>query len=165
MQKFLTTKAEDPGNVKLPQFDPFLYEQASFVFRNSDILGGSFTVKNIKVYGISKTQVKRVKTSFNTTSIQLLAEVLLPKLFQSGQYKSNFTLRSFKLQSQGQYNSTMKNVAMKWLIKGSTRNVNGRQIMYIDRFDAIPDPADVKFSITGLFPDKELSEFNAKIIP
>lgn len=158
IQKFMTTKHENTENFIYPQFDPFFYEQASFVFRNSDILGGTFTVKNIKMYGFSKCQVMRVKTTFNSTAMQLLAEVNFPKLFQSGQYKSNFTLRSFKLQSQGQYNTTMKDVSMKWLIKGSTVKINEEEYLKVNRFDAIPDPADVKFSIAGLFPDKPLSE-------
>lgn len=159
MEKFLTSKHDNTENFEYPQFDPFFYERATFNYRNSDILGGTFTVKNIKMYGFSRSQVKRVKTFFNSTSMQILAELNIPKMFQTGQYKSNFTLNAFKLQSHGQYNLTMKDVAMKWLIKGSTEIINDQQIMKINRFDAIPEPADLKFSVTGLFPDQELSEW------
>lgn len=154
----MTSKHDNTDNFKYPQFDPFFYEKATFNYRNSSILGGTFTVKNIKMFGFSRSKVMRVKTNFNTTSLQILAELSVPKMFQMGQYQSNFTLNSFKLESQGQYNLTMKDVAMKWLIKGSTKTIDGQQIMKINRFDAIPQPTDLKFSVTGLFPDQELSE-------
>lgn len=160
IEKFMTSPHEKTENFDFPSFDPFIISSATFKYRNTGLYGGIFTVKNIKTYGFANPNAKvmRVKTNFTDSSFQLLAEFNFPKIHQTGNYKSNFTLNVFHINSQGQYNATLKDVTSKWYIKGKVEEIDGKKIMKIYRFDAIPDAKDVKFSIGGLFPDPELSK-------
>jgi hypothetical protein len=159
IEKFMTTPHQNTDDFEFPSFDPFTLASATFKYKNTGLYGGTFTVKNIKTYGFSQAKVLRVKTNFTDSSFQLLAEFNFPKVHQTGSYRSNFTLNVFHIQSQGQYNATLKDVNTKWYIKGKVEEVGGKRYMKIYRFDAIPDAKDVKFSVSGLFPDPELSMF------
>jgi Haemolymph juvenile hormone binding protein (JHBP) len=86
------------------------------------------------------------------------ADLFFPKIFATGSYKSNMTFNAFRLHSKGQYNVTMKDVTGRWNIKGKLEKVDGEDYMKVYKFDLDPEANDMKFSVSGLFTDENLSE-------
>lgn len=149
---------------EFPSIDPFFYDAVTFKYKNSNILSGDFTLRNVNTYGMSRGQVKDVKSEFTDESMTLQAELLFPKIFTSGNYKSNMTFNLIRLQSKGQYNVSMIDVKAKWNIKGKLETINGEKFMKINSFDILPEANDMKVSVSGLFQDATLSEFMIKLL-
>lgn len=118
---------------------------------------GTFVVKDVKTYGMSRAKILKVKSNFPKDEMNIQAELIFPKLFSTGYYTSDMTLSAFQLNSKGQYNVTMKNVKVKWTIKGKLQKIDGEDYMKVYSFDVIPDAEDMKLSVSGLFPDESLS--------
>lgn len=106
---------------------------------------------------MSRGKVRSVKSDFDNGQMTIQAETFFPKLFSSGAYNSNMTFNAFKIQSKGQYNITMKDVVAKWNIKGKLENINGEDYMKVHYFDILPEANDMKISVSGVFPDENLS--------
>lgn len=132
----------------------------TFSYKNSNLLSGSFTLKDVKTYGMSRCTVKDVKSDFTDDEMTIQADIFFPKIFATGDYKSNITLNAFRLQAKGQYNVTMRDVNAKWNIKGKLENVDGEDYMKVYKFDIDPEATSMKISVSGLFPDENLSMFN-----
>lgn len=143
----------------MPSIDPFSYDSVTFNYKNSELLVGSFNLKDVKTYGMSRGKVESVKSEFTDDEMTIQADLFFPKLFSTGSYKSNMTLNLFKLNSKGQYNITLKEVKAKWNIKGKLeKDDDGELYMKIYKFDILPEANDMQISVSGLFPDEKLSE-------
>lgn len=163
MQVFLPSLRKKTENFDFPSVDPFTYDSVTFDYKNSNVLSGSFTVKDVKTYGMSRGKVKNVKSDFTGDNMTINADLFFPKLFSTGKYKSNMTFNSFRIASKGQYNITMKDVKAKWNINGKLETVDGEKYMKVYRFDILPEANDMKISLSGLFPDAALSELIDKV--
>lgn len=159
IQTFLPALRTKVPNIDFPPVDPFSYETMTFNYKNSNLLSGSFTVTDIKTYGMSRLTVKKVVSNFTNDEMSIEADVFFPKLFSTGDYKSNMTFNLFQLHSKGLYNVTMKDVVGKWNIKGKIEKIDGEEYMKVYKFDLDPEANSMKFSISGLFPDETLSKF------
>lgn len=159
IQTFLPALRTKIANIDFPAVDPFSYETMTFNYKNSNLLSGSFTVTDIKTYGMSRLTVKKVVSKFVDDEMSIEADLFFPKLFSTGDYKSNMTFNLFQLHSKGLYNVTMKDVVGKWNIKGKLEKIDGEEYMKVYKFDLDPDANSMKFSISGLFPDETLSKF------
>lgn len=142
-------------SLNFPALDPFTYDSVTFNYKRSDLFGGTFTVRDVKTYGMSRGKLLRLKSNITDDTMSITAEVQFPKLFSTGDYTADMALNAFKLESKGQYNVTMKDVVAKWNIKGK---VNGEGYMNIHKFDIVPDAKEMKLSVSGLFPDPALSK-------
>lgn len=149
---------EKVENLGLPALDPFTYDSVTFDYKGSELLGGTFTVRDVKTYGMSRGKVLRLKSNITDDTMSITAEVMFPKLFSTGDYTADMSFNAFKLASKGQYNVTMKDVIAKWNIKGKVSKIDGEDYMKIIKFDIIPDAKDMKLSVSGLFPDPALSK-------
>lgn len=158
MQVFLPSLRRKTVNFDFPAVDPFTYDSVTFNYKNSNLLSGSFTVRDVKTYGMSRSNVKNVKSDFTDDEMTINAELHFPKIFSTGKYKSNMTFNAFRIESKGQYNITMKDVTAKWTIKGKQETVDGEKYMKVFKFDIVPVANDMKISMSGLFPDETLSE-------
>lgn len=153
---------QKPENIDFPPVDPFTYESLSFNYKNSNLLSGGFSLKDVKTYGMSKCTVNSVKSEFTSDEMTIQADIFFPKIFSTGDYKSNMTFNAFRLHSKGQYNITMRDVTGKWNIKGKIEKVDGEDYMKVYKFDLDPEANSMKLSISGLFPDENLSKFKIK---
>lgn len=159
IEAFLPTLRNKKDSLQLPSVDPFSYDSVSFSFKNSDLLVGGFNLQDVKTYGMSRGKVENVKSEFIDDEMTIRANLFFPKLFSTGNYKSNMTLSLFRLKSKGQYNITMKEVKAKWNIKGKLEKENdGETYMKIYKFDILPVANEMQISASGLFPDEQLSE-------
>lgn len=164
MQEFLPTLRTKTENIDFPPVDPFTYDSVTFNYKNSNLLNGGFTVKDVRTYGMSRGKVRSVKSDFTDDEMTIQAEMFFPKIFSTGNYKSNMTFNAFKIESKGQYNITMKDVVGKWNIKGKLEKIDGEDYMKVYKFDILPEANDMKISVSGLFPDEALSRFIVRLI-
>lgn len=160
IQTLLPELRKGHDNIDLPPIDPFVYDSVSFNYKNSQLLTGQFTLKNVKTFGMSRGKVQSVKSDFTDDEMTIHADVFIPKIFSTGNYKSNMTFNAFKMEAKGQYNVTMKQVTAKWNIKGKLVSIDGEDYMNIYHFDITPEANDMKISVSGIFPDENLSECN-----
>lgn len=147
---------QKPDSIDFPQVEPFLYDTVTFKYNNA-VMKGQYTVKNQRTYGISKVKVLSVKSSFTDDEMNLVISNHFPKLFSSGNYRSNMTLGQFKIEAKGQFNVSLYDVTAKWTIKGKLQNINGEDYMVINTFDVLPEARDMRIAATGIFPSEELS--------
>lgn len=165
IQSFLPSLRGQVQNIDLPSVDPFSYDSMTFDYKNSNLLSGSFTVKDVQTFGMSRLTVKKVVSNFTENEMQIVADIYVPKIFSTGDYTSNMTFNLFQLRSKGKYNVTMKDVSGRWNIKGRLEKIDGEDYMKVYKFDLDPDAKSMKFSISGLFDDDTLSEFEDCIVP
>lgn len=161
IQEFLPSLRQKIPNFDFPPVDPFSYESVTFNVNNFNQITGSSTLRNVKTYGMSRAKVRSVKSDF-TNGMTIHAEVFFPKVFATGTYTSNITFNNFNIQSKGQYNVTMRDVTGKWSIKGKLETVNGEDYMKVYQFNILPEAKDMKISVSGIFPDENLSKLHLK---
>lgn len=147
------------GFVKI---EPFVSERLNMTYKGAASFFGSFYMKNVKFYGTSRLKVQRLKSNFGKDEMSIRAEFFFPKLLMSAVYKSNITMNRLVIPSKGQFNMTMKNVLAKVLIKGKIESIDGENYMRIYKFDMDPEPTEMVFSVTGIFPDPNLSKFSRR---
>lgn len=135
-----------------------MYDSVTFRYKESNLLGGSMTVKKVKTYGMSRGTVKTLKSEFTDDTMAIQAELFFPKVFATGNYQSNMSFNAFRIESKGQYNITMRDITAKWNIKGKLENIDGEDYMKLYKFDILPEAEDMKISVSGIFPDPVLSE-------
>lgn len=119
---------------------------------------GTFSLKDFKGYGISRAKVMNVKTEFKGNEVLFNSDFIVPKILLTGVYKGNVQFSRYKIDSKGQFNITLKGVSGKLKVKGATKNVDGEDYLNLSTFDILPVVNEIKFSITGIFPDPSLSE-------
>lgn len=100
MEKFLSALHEKSDDKFFPQVEPFLYDTVTFKY-NNPVMKGQYTVKNQRTYGISKVKVLSVKSDFTNDEMRLVISNHFPKLFSTGNYRSNMTLGQFKIEAKG----------------------------------------------------------------
>lgn len=132
-----------------------------FIYKNSESFVGSFSLKNVKTYGLSRGKVESVKSDFTDDEMSIQVNLLFPKLFSTASYHSNVSLNFLQFISKGQYNLTLKDVKAIWNIEGKLekKEDDGELYMKVNKFEISFDANDLKISATGLLPDENLSEF------
>ena len=138
--------------------DPFLYESGKFEYKQTARMQGSINIKNSKFYGLSRAQIRGVKSKITDKIMDLEIDMFLPRVFSEGIYKGEAFFNEIRFASKGTYNLTMKNVAATWKIKGSVVTVDGEDFMKMTSFDMAPTVGEMKISATGIFPDPQLSK-------
>lgn len=145
--------------------DPYSDERISMQFKQVAGFDGSIEVKNFRFYGLARAQVRDVKSQFKGNSMELEIDMLFPRLFTEGSYKSEASMRSgLKFSSKGDYNISMTDVAAVWKMKGNLVKVNGEEYMKITNFDMVPTVGDMKIAASGIFPNPDMSKKTCKII-
>jgi hypothetical protein len=159
MDNFLSALHQKPESIDFPTVEPFTYDTVTFKYNNPDFVQGWFTIRDQKSYGMSRAKVIKVKSDFTDEEMKLQAVVNFPKLFSTGNYRSNISLGVFKMESKGQFNVSMYDVTAKWTIKGKLEKKDGEDFMNVYQFDVLPEAKSMKISASGLFPEEKLSEF------
>lgn len=137
--------------------DPYFQDNIKINLQNAFVDGG-FSIRNIKMTGMSNALVKNVKSQINDYGMKLELDLFFPKLVSTGFYKTNMLLTAVKVLSKGQFNVTMFNVNNKWTMKGKLVNIDGEQFLNIYDTDIEMDIGDAKFAVTGVFENQALSK-------
>ncbi|CAO1352185.1 unnamed protein product [Diamesa hyperborea] len=139
--------------------DPYSDERISMQFKQVAGFDGSLEVKNFRFYGLARAQVRDVKSQFKGNSMELEIDMLFPRLFTEGSYKSEASMRSgLQFSSKGDYNISMTDVAAVWKMKGNLVKVNGEEYMKITNFDMVPTVGDMKIAASGIFPNPDMND-------
>lgn len=101
MENFLSALHEKPETIDFPKVEPFTYDLVTFTYNNPNFVYGTNTIRNQRTYGISKVKVLKVKSEFENDEMNLVVSNHFPKLFSTGNYKSNMTLGIFKIEAKG----------------------------------------------------------------
>lgn len=94
---------EKPEEIDFPQVDPFYYESVTFKY-NTSTYRGQYTIRQQNTYGISKVKVLSVKSAFSDDEMKLVISNHFPKIFSTGNYKSNITIGPLKVEAKGRFN-------------------------------------------------------------
>jgi hypothetical protein len=143
-------------SVDLPSLEPITYKAINFTYKEI----GKFDVKGFKGYGLSRAKVQNVKTVFkDNNEIVYTSDFFVPKILLTGAYKGFVSFNSFQLNPKGQFNITLKGVSGKLNVKVMTKSIDGDDYLQLYTFDITPNVKEMKFAITGMFADENLSEF------
>jgi hypothetical protein len=159
IQSFLPSLRQKPEKIDFPPLEPLKYDRVAFNYKTSDVLSGGFIIRNTKAYGLSYSKIRNLKSNFTENHMKIEIEMGTKEIFITGDYKGNLTFRDINLNSRGKFNVTMIKTVGKMIIKGRLETIDGENYMKVYSFDVFPNPRDMKFSISGLFPDETLSEF------
>lgn len=147
--------------MKFPALDPFIGDNIKTEYKTDDIYGSVF-IKQPKMYGISRAQVREVHSEVTEDEMDLEVNLLFPRVFMEGNYKGEGRFNGIHINSKGYYNVTMRNVDITWKIAGALEENNGEQYMRIKSFNMAPKIGDLKVYASGLMPDPALSKYLKK---
>ncbi|CAO1325915.1 unnamed protein product [Diamesa serratosioi] len=158
IQTFLPETHNSFPNINLSSMDPFNYESGKYEYKQTARIQGSISVKNTKLYGLSRAQVRGVKSNITDKIMDLDIDIFWPRVFCEGLYKGEALFNEIRFASKGTFNLTMKNVVTTLKLKGSVVSVDGEDYMKMSSFDSVPTVGEMKVSATGLFPDPQLNQ-------
>ena len=159
IENFIPQLREKHENWNFVTVEPFATDSLFINYQNTNQFTGNFNLRKVKFFHLSRFKVLSVKSNFTDDQMLIRCEFFYPKIFLTSFYKSNMTLNQLVFESKGIFNLTMKQVSAKILIKGKLKNVDGEDYMEVYKFQMDPDPKGMQFSITGIFPDETLSEY------
>lgn len=159
MEHFLAALHKKQDGLDFPSLEPFPTEPVTFNYNTPNLVKGWFSFTDQLSYGMSRVKINDVESDFIGDEMSLKVTVFFPKILTTGNYRANVSVGSLKFVSKGQFNISLVDVTAKWTIKGKLENRNGENYMKVNLFDVVPEPKDMKFSATGIFPDEQLSKF------
>jgi len=147
----------------IQSIDPYTINERTFEYKRGEL----YTKLNLKtgnVHGISKTEIKDVRTKIDDNGLYAEIDVFVPRILAEGLYKSNGKFNSFKINAKGSYDITIIDTAATLKIKGVFVTKNGQQYLRIVNFDITPVIGDFKVNITGISPDPEINRLHLDFI-
>lgn len=141
-------------NIDLPRLEPIIYKSINFTYKEI----GKFSVKDFRGYGISRAKVQNVKATFKDDTVMYTSNLYIPKILLAGNYKGLITFNNFRLAPKGQFNITLKEVSGRLNVKAITTKIDGENFLKITEFEISPLVKEIKFAITGMFTDENMSE-------
>lgn len=143
-------------SLNIPPIDPFVMNNTHFEYKRG-ALYGLLNVKTVTVYGLSRGQIKDVRTVVTDEGMDTEIDTFYSRLFMEGMYKGEGRFNNFKLSSKGYFNITFNDVASTHKMSGIFEDRNGERYLRLNKFDADPNIGNMKIYATGIFPDPELN--------
>lgn len=146
------------GNKELniPPIDPFALQNTKYDYSNG-VLNGRVALKDVKVYGISRSIVKDVRFTLNEDGTHMETDVSAPRLFVEGNYKADMKINDVRMNPKGYFNVTMTGVSFTQTMNGKFETRDGKRYLRVVDFDMDVDIDDMKIYANGLFPDPTLN--------
>lgn len=91
--------------LNIPPIDPYTKNGTTFEYKRGDIYA-MLTLKTVTFYGMSKAEIKDVRTKIDDNGMYTEIDVFIPHLFSEGLYKASGKFNSFKINSKGFFNMT-----------------------------------------------------------
>lgn len=85
--------------------DPLVLNRTHFDY-NRGPMQGSMNMKTANVYGLSRTEIRNVKTSLDEKTMQLEIEGYYPRILVAGVYKADGQFNGYRMNSRGNFNLT-----------------------------------------------------------
>ncbi|XP_055902480.1 uncharacterized protein LOC129938767 [Eupeodes corollae] len=146
------------GNKELniPPIDPFALKNTKYDYSNG-VLSGRVALKDAKIYGVSRSEVKDVRFTLNEEGTHMEVDTFTPRLYVEGNYKADMKINEVKMNPKGYFNVTMSGVNFTQLMDGKFETKNGKRFLRLVKFDMDVDIEDMKIYADGLFPDPTLN--------
>lgn len=151
-------KQQGVPQLNFPAFDPYISDNVKAEYKSEDIYGSVF-IKQPKMYGISRAQIKEVHSEITEDEMNLEVNILFPRIFMEGNYKGEGRFNGIHINSKGYYNVTMRDIDITWKMSGVLEENNGEKYMRIKAFSMSPIIGDLKAYVSGLMPDPALSKY------
>jgi len=161
IQNFQRSLRKPQDFISFPSMDPYFLEKVVYNYNIEGLVTGEIAIRNFKAFGMTHSNILKVKSEFNGTKMSLDIDVLIPKFFVTAYFKSNASFGIYDIVSKGQFNLTAKELHCPLRIKGELIKITGEDFMRINSVGLEPDYKDIKFSATGLSPDPATSQFFA----
>lgn len=84
----------------MPPLDPLKYDLIEHSLQ-AGLFAGHIKLRDIKIYGLSKTEFLEVRPQFSGDRIKIDARVAIPKVFIECDYKSDGAVDTFNVQIGG----------------------------------------------------------------
>jgi len=149
--------------LNIPPLDPYTVNGTTFEYKRGEL----YTMLNLKTvtfYGLSKTQIKDVRTKIDDNGMYTEIDIFLPRFFAEGLYKASGKFNSFKINSKGYFNMTFIDTASTQKMRGVFETKNGQQYLKLVEYDLMPVIGDLKAYMTGIFPDPQLNRLANEFI-
>lgn len=143
--------------LNIPPIDPYTVNGTTFDYKRGDIVA-SMNIKTVTFRGLSKSDIKDVRTKIDDNGMSTEVDVFIPRLYAEGLYKATGKVNTFKINAKGAFNITFKDVSTTQKMKGVFETIDGERYLRVESYDLIPTIGDLKVQMTGIFPDPELSE-------
>lgn len=143
------------GNPKFPLIDPFFFDFGQIFFNRTGRASGTFAIKNMTVLGGNSVKFDNLRTSFNDSDMVITTTISVPQVKASGWFKSDLVINSFSFVSRGKFKLTCDEITAKFIIAGHFKE--NRQRFMVDGFEMLPTVKNMRFDITHLVADNNLS--------
>lgn len=91
--------------LNIPPLDPYTLNGTTFEYKRGEIFA-TFTLKTVTFRGMSKAQIKDVRTKITDDGMYTEIDVFIPRVYAEGLYKANGKFNSYKINSKGTFNMT-----------------------------------------------------------
>ncbi|XP_055382002.1 uncharacterized protein LOC129612437 [Condylostylus longicornis] len=142
--------------LNIPPLDPLKIPDGRYQYTSGPV-GGTLIIKNVNVYGISKSSVKKVDTHVLDNGLTSTMLVYFPRLYIEGNYKADVKINELKMRPKGYFNLTLSEVSVTTKTSGDFELINGNKHLVLKNFDVEPEIGDLKVFATGLFPDPAIN--------
>lgn len=148
--------------MNIPPIDPYTVNGTTFEYKRGDI-SATLNIKTVTFRGLSKTQIKDVRTKIDDYGMSTEIDVFMPRLYAEGLYKASGKVNAFKINAKGAFNMTFKDTFTTHKMNSVFETRDGQQYLKVKSYDMIPSIGDLKVQMTGIFPDPEMSKSNTRI--
>jgi hypothetical protein len=157
-EKFV--KLHNPNkNALFDTIDPFWFEKGAILFTKAKDVRGTFSVQNITIVGGKKFVAKNVSMETKNDDVKIVTNFGLEKIISDGSFQCDLKLNDLMIKTSGKFNVTMIDAGGKLLITGKLVNKkDGLKQLIVSNCDLLLVVKDMKFKITGLARDDNISE-------
>lgn len=92
--------------LNIPPIDPFVIEKSHVSYDNG-VVQGQVALNSIKVYGLSRAEIKKVNTTITDTGLRSEMNVFIPRVFIEGSFKGSVKLNNLRMNPKGIFNISM----------------------------------------------------------
>ncbi|XP_055852596.1 putative beta-carotene-binding protein [Episyrphus balteatus] len=142
--------------LKIPPIDPFALQNTKYDYSNG-ILSGRVGLKDTKVYGLSRSEVKDVNFKLTEDGTHMEINIFTPRIYVEGNYKADMKINDVRMNPKGYFNVTMSGLNISETMDGKFEVKNGQRFLRMTNFDMDVDIEDMKIYANGLFPDPTLN--------
>jgi len=151
--------------LNIPPLDPLVHNNTVINFQRGQILQATGLVKTARVYGLSRAQIKRLKSKISKENVEVEIEAYVPRVFLEGTYKGEGRFNLLKMSAKGHFNISASDITVITKVAGTFEERDGEQYLRVKKFDMAPSSiGNMKVHFTGLFPDEELTRVSNEFV-
>jgi len=117
IQDMLPKLKKGMNYLNIPPLDPYTVNGTTFEYKRGEIYA-LLTVKTATFHGMSKAEIKDVRTKITEDGMYTEIDVFMPRIYAEGLYKASGRFNTYKINSKGTFNITFIDTATTHKMKG-----------------------------------------------